>query len=100
MTRGTTPTHTYSLPFDVENVAKARIIYAQRGEVKIKKTEADCVMEGNTIQVRLTQEETLCFEENVCVDIQVRVLTTGGDAPASRIMHVLPGALLENEVLA
>lgn len=100
MTRGTTPTHTYSLPFDVENVAKAHIIYAQRGEVKITKTEADCVMEGNIIQVRLTQEETLCFDENSCVDIQVRVLTPDGDALASRIMHILPGALLENEVLA
>lgn len=100
MIRGTTPTHTFTLPFGVETVAKVRILYAQHDEVLVTKTEEDCTMTGQTIQVRLTQEETLALDSSTVVAIQLRVLTTGGEALASDIMRVLPGDCLENEVMA
>lgn len=100
MVRGTTPTHVFTLPFGVENVEKVRILYAQSGEVKVKKTEADCTMEGNTVTVRLTQEDTFALDSGTFVDIQLRVLTLAGDALASHIVHVVPGACLDDEVMA
>ena len=100
MIRGTTPTHVYDLPFGVENVAKVRILYAQHGEVKIIKTEEDCKMSGKTISVQLTQRDTLDLLGNTFVDIQLRVLTTGGDALASPLTRVLVGACLDDEVMA
>lgn len=100
MIRGTTPTHEFTIPFDVGNVAKVRIIYAQRGDVKFVKTEADCVMKDKTISVRLTQEDTLSLVDGCCVDIQIRVLTTADEAFASQPMKATVCACLEEEVLS
>ncbi len=100
MIRGTTPTHAYTIPFDVGNVAKVHIIYAQRGSVKFVKTEADCTMDGKTITTRLTQEETLSLVDGNCVDIQIRVLTTTNEAFASQPMKATVCACLEEEVLS
>lgn len=98
MIRGTTPTHTFTIPFDTENVQKVRIIYRQSGAV-VEKTEADCTMEGKQISVRLTQEDTLKLMGDCCVNIQIRVLTHAGDAFASHIMQVHVCACLDDEVL-
>jgi len=100
MIRGTTPTHVYTIPFEVENVAKVRIIYAQRGVVKFVKNETDCVMEGKTISVRLKQEDTLTLTDGNCVDIQIRVLTISDEAFASQPMKATVCACLEEEVLS
>ena len=100
MIRGTTPTHIFTIPFEVEVVEKVRIIYAQRGAVKFVKTEADCTMEGKTITAQLTQEDTLSLVDGSCVDIQVRVLTTDGEAFASQPMKATMCACLEEEVLS
>ena len=99
MIRGTTPTHIFTLPFDVSMVQKIRIIYAQNGTVKLTKTEADCTLEGNTVQVKLTQEDTLAFVAQSAAEIQVRVLTPAGDALASEPRWIGVNRLLENEVI-
>lgn len=99
MIRGTTPTHVYTLPFDVEKVRKLRIIYSQSGNEKVVKTEAHCTLAGNTATVRLTQEDTLAFSSDDFVLIQLRVLTPEGDALASNVMRVKPGVCLEDEVI-
>lgn len=54
----------------------------------------------NTYKVRLTQEETLKFDEKDPVFIQVRILTIDGDALASGIRkinidHILDKAVIE-----
>lgn len=100
MIRGTTPTHIYTLPFLTENIKEIRIIYAQDDSVLLVKTAADCTLENDTATVKLAQEETLLFECKKPVQIQVRVLTVGGDALASNIEHVSAGKCLESEVMA
>lgn len=99
MIRGTTPTHTFTLPISVDDVDKIRIIYAQCG-VKIVKTNADCTMEGKTVTTTLTQEDTLSLSSDNYVEIQLRVLTVAGDAFASQIMRSHVRVCLEDEVLA
>lgn len=99
MKRGTTPTHTFTLPFDVDIIDKVRILYAQGGTLKLKKENADTTMAGNTISVALTQEDTLLLQSGKTVDIQLRVLTNDGNALASDIIRVFVETLLENEVL-
>lgn len=97
--RGTTPTHRYTLPFDESMVRNLRIIYTQGGEKKFVKTLNDCTWEGNTVVVKLTQENTLSFDEMNLVEIQIRALTHEGDAPKSRVIQVNPGRCLEDEVM-
>lgn len=99
MTRGSTPTHVFTLPFGVETVKTVEITYAQNEEVKLKKTDVDCALEGNTVSVKLTQEDTFKFDEKPLVEIQIRVLTLGGDVIASDIMYATVKDCLSGEVL-
>ena len=98
MIRGTTPTHTFNLPFDAVLIDKLKITYAQNGVVVLTKEKADCKIDGNAVAVKLTQEDTLKFDASR-VQIQIRVLTTGGDALASDIVTKPCGEVLEEGVL-
>lgn len=99
MRQGTTPTHTFTIPFDTGVVAKARVLYAQNDAVKIVKKETDVEMSGNTITVRLTQEETLRLSHKHDTDIQLRIVTKQGDSLVSDIITVSTEQCLSDEVL-
>lgn len=80
MIRGSTPTHTFELPFDVKYIKDGRISYMQDGAVVLEKQIDDCTLEGQVITVKLTQEETLlfnCFKGYVY--IQIKLLTQNGE---------------------
>lgn len=100
LVRGTTPTHTFTLPFDTEIVGKIKVTYAQNDVVVLEKEQAACECSGNTVTVRLTQEDTFKFDCKQCVQIQVRVLTQTGDALVSEIKHIGVRKCLDGEVLA
>lgn len=100
MIRGTTPRHTFELPFNIDTIAKARVTYSQAGRVVLTKEHEDLTLAGSTIVAHLTQEETLAFLCGKDVLVQVRVLTVGGEAMASDIQRVDVGRCLDNEVLA
>ena len=99
MIRGTTPKHIFNLPFEASLVKEARISYAQEYETVLTKTEADCVFEGNTITVALTQEDTLLFKKRRKVEIQLRVLTTNNEVMATVPYKVELHDCLTEEVL-
>lgn len=99
MIRGTTPTHTFKLPFDASIVQKAMVIYAQNDAVVLEKQAQDCTMQDNEISVTLTQEDTLKFDCHFKVQIQLRILTNQGQALASDIHIVSVGKCLNDEVL-
>lgn len=99
MRRGTTPTHTFTLPFDTGLIKSVRVVYAQGGKVVLTKNTDDCTLDGNTISYKLTQEESLCFRNNQQVEIQVRVLTASGESLASDVMSVFVGRCLDDEVI-
>ena len=99
MIRGTTPTHTFTIPLDASLIAKCKIIYAQDGvKVFCKETE-DCVIENQLITTRLTQEESFSLDCKKCVEIQVRLLTTAGEALSSLPIKVGIDECLDDEVL-
>lgn len=97
MKRGTTPTHTFTLPFDVSMIQKLRVLYSQDGELKLTKTEA--TMEGNTVSVKLTQADTFILKCGRFVDIQLRILTPAGDALNSDVIRVAVDRCLEEDEL-
>ena len=99
MIQGTTPTHTFTLPFDVSMIDKVRIIYAQNDTPVVTKNTEDCKLEGNDVFVVLTQEDTFAFDHNEHVEIQIRLLTTEGKAIASHVKRIDCAKCLENEVL-
>ena len=99
MIQGTTPIHTFTLPFDVSMIDKVRIIYAQNDTPVVTKNTEDCQLEGNNVFVVLTQEDTFAFDHNEHVEIQIRLLTTKGEAIASHVKRIDCDKCLENEVL-
>lgn len=99
MIRGTTPTHVFTLPFDTEILQNVRVIYSWGGAEKITKEAFECQLDGNTITVKLTQEDTLKFPEGKLIDIQIRALNKSGDVIASDIMSVHVCRCLDDEVI-
>lgn len=99
MIRGTTPTHTFNIPFDTSLVDEVKITYAQRDEIVLSKSTEDCVLENDTIAVTLSQEDTFKFDCTECVQIQLRILTVNGEALASVVTTVGVSKCLDNEVL-
>jgi hypothetical protein len=99
MIRGTTPTHIFTIPFDTALIADLRISYAQCGKEVVVKKKEDATLDGQTITVKLSQEETFNFDCSKRVLVQVRVLTLGGEAVSSEVMVVSVEQCLNNEVL-
>ena len=74
MYRGTTPTLVFTLPFDCSNITRLNIAFAQNEIVILEKTLEDCTVDGKTLSVTLTEEDTLLFDcHKRCVEIQLRV---------------------------
>ena len=87
MIRGTTPTLEFGFPFDVGLIEKVSIVLCQYGTVIIEKTLNDCIADGQTMTVKLSQAETLKLSDRRKTDIQVRVKMVDGNALASDIFH-------------
>jgi hypothetical protein len=66
---GTTPTHTFTLPFEKEMLADLRITYIQNKKKIFTKEMEDVEISGSDISLTLTQEETLLFEAGKNVSI-------------------------------
>ena len=100
MRRYETPTHYIELPFDTSVVSKARLIYSQNDVQILVKELSDCQCEGNTLSVKLTQEETAKFDcKKMFIELQAHILTTGNESIVSDIEKVPVEKCLDNEVL-
>lgn len=100
MRQGTTPTHTFEIPMEKAMIKSAKVVYKQGDKIILCKTANDCSIEDGKITIRLTQEETLSFQCEKNVYIQVAILTQGGDAMRSDVMRVTVDQCLDGEVIA
>lgn len=99
MIQGTTPTHVFELPFDISAIKAVKVVYEQGNEIILEKGNDNCTLIGNTVEIKLTQEETFLFKTNEFVKIQIRILTFGGQALTSVPETVTVGKCLDKEVL-
>lgn len=100
MYRGTTPTHRYVIPFSIVP-ERLNIAYSQEGEIAIEKALADVIVtqgDTTTIEVQLTEEDTLALKEG-SVAIQVRIGTSNGARYTSQIMRTQCFGLLKDGLL-
>lgn len=127
--RGTTPYHNFILPVLVEDIDAIYVTYLQNEEIIIDKSNLTDEMEITNLSdlenasmeelseeeqsscqltIHLTQEDTLKFhfypaaKKNIAV-IQIRILTTDGEAYASmpvneRIFGVFHDGVISDEV--
>ena len=107
MRRGTTPTHTFTLPFDIPEGASVRVVYAQNDKIVVERTTEACTVEGKKITVRLTDEETLRIDcsphfhngkyEPHMIEIQIGIATPNGDKLWSDIITDTPERILRKD---
>ena len=97
MYQATTPTHTFTLPFDTSLISKLLLTYSQDARAVITKTENDVSMSSNIISLTLTQEETSRFAIRP-VSIQMRC-KVGDKVMASDIVTVRVKRSLNREVI-
>ena len=99
MKQGTTPTHTFLLPFETSNIKALEITYAQQDTVILKKNLDACVLDGKVVTIELSQEDTFLFDTTTAVQMQLRVLTTTDQAYATEIYIGKVAKSLSKEVL-
>jgi hypothetical protein len=98
MRQGTTPTIQITInDIDLNEMQNIYVVFEQNGYI-LKKESSDLDIEGNTISVSLSQEETLSFKSGNC-NIQLRMITYDGIAMASPIKTVNVYSVLNKEVI-
>lgn len=98
MIRGTTPTHIFNVNVDLSEAEVIYITYKQSDSIVVEKEKADCTVTGETISVKLTQEDTLKFN-TAPVEIQIRARFPDGSAIASNIMQTTVTRILKGGVI-
>lgn len=111
MTPGTTPTHTFTLPFNPQQGSKFCVVYAQGKEyheqVVLELGTNRCSINGKNIVVKLTQEETLKFDRTprqyqgkyspYPVKIQIGIQTPDGNIQWSQVITSTVERLLKED---
>lgn len=105
MYRGTTPTLTFTLPFSCDQLsvvsiafAQKKMPYAKEAEVVLEKALCDCQMNGNTLALTLSEEDTLALDCHYLVEIQLRA-KVGDVTMASEIITESVGRILKDGCL-
>lgn len=101
--RVTTPTHTFILPIDTSECSVIQVTYKQDCKSLVKKyadgvLPSGMMLDEDSVVISLTQEETKAFKVG-SVEVQMRVLTNGGEAYASDIFTVGVTKVNNEEIL-
>lgn len=99
MRRGTTPTITFNLPFSVTTINNCEVYFAQNDELLLTKEESDCVLSGSTLSVTLTQNDTLLFDDEEKLQVQVRFVFTDGSVDATEVVKEKVNKILKDGVI-
>lgn len=99
MRRGTTPTHIFNTDIDLTDAQVIFITYNQRGQTVIEKEMADITVDEGQISTKLTQEETLLFDENADVEIQIAARFADNSVIRSCVICTDVQKILKDEVI-
>lgn len=100
MRQGTTPTHNFRTSFDTTLIESLKIVYKQGDDIVLTKNAEDCTISRGVISTTLTQEETLSFNYDEVVRIQVRILTKDKKSLVSDIIMRTVEECLDGKVLS
>ena len=97
--RGCTCRNSFKFPYAQEDVVTLFITYQQNKITKVENTLEDCSFVNDRVVVNLTQEQTLAFEENIPIKIQIRVKLKDGTASKSNTMEAYTDNVLKDGVI-
>lgn len=99
MIRGTTATLICTLPFEVNTLQYAYFTIMQDNVIVFDRQIECSHLSGDTIEVHLSQEDTLKLKEKHRAEIQLRAITVGGEAIASNIITTYVERILKGGVI-
>lgn len=85
MIRGSTPTFEFLLPAYAESFSEIDLAFMQKELVLLNFPKEFLSLKDNTASITLTEQETLCFEENIPAEIQIRLKKPDGTVLMSEI---------------
>ena len=84
ITRGTTPTVRLTVSdFDLYGTDEIHLYFSQNGKMRFSKVTPEVMIDGNAIQVELTQEDTYKLKKGEEVKMQFRLKREDGKILAS-----------------
>lgn len=97
MRRGTTPTLTFTTPYPAESISSGFITFAKGDTVvlDIPFDDPSVVISDYSIQLTLTQTQTLSFNAKFKYSMQIRAMLLGNVAVASNIITIPIGSILK-----
>lgn len=97
--KGCTCDHSFTIPYAQGDIVAIVITYQQKGITKVEKTIDDCTFEDGKVQVHLSQEDTLKFEDDAIIKMQIRIRLNSGLVTKSGIVETYTDNALNNEVI-
>ena len=74
VTRGSTPTHYFEVPYDRTQIRTARVSYIQNGQIVILKKGDQIELRDGLVLWKLSQEDTLLLQADAFVGVQLKLL--------------------------
>ena len=99
ISKGCTCKHTFAIPFTENQISAIFITYQQDQVTKIEKELSDCEFADGTVSVKLSQEDTLKFDDNAIIKIQIRVKLISGAVTKSEIIETFTDDVLKDGVI-
>lgn len=95
MTRATTPTLKFNIPFSTESIEALRLTFKQGDLIKTF-TQDDCTFEPTAVVLSLDERQTADFAKS-SARVQMRVKLKNGKVIASNILNFDVREVLESE---
>lgn len=98
MRRGTTPTLTFTTPYEANLVESGYLTFQQRGTnvLDVPLSDPTITVADNAISITLTQEQTLSLTTAAPCAAQIRAVLASGAAVASNIVQIPICAILKD----
>ena len=97
--KGCTVINTFTIPYTEDEIEVVYITYQQSCVTIIEKTLSDCTFVDGKMSVELSQEDTLLFDDNYAINIQIRIRLKNGMATKSNIIGAQTDKLLKKGVI-
>lgn len=98
MTRGTTPTLEFSIPYAASDIKNGYVTFAQHRRPVFEVGMEGLELQDGKLTLTLTQRQTLLLEPDDAT-VQIRLLLTGDQAVASQLMEVHVQDVLKDGVI-
>lgn len=96
---GGTPDCEFKIPFIEAEISDFIVSFSQKGNVLVRKRKKDCIVKDNHISVHISQEESLKFDYNNIIEMQIKVKMLNGKVRPSNIMFDTPEKCIDKEVV-